>query len=69
MHKNLSIWRLITESQLSIDPDPEPPSYKIHQEKRGKHIVWVVTRNSRLIIILSKKNRPKLGLPPSELPA
>ena len=24
------------ESQLAIDPDPEPPSYRIHQEKRGK---------------------------------
>ena len=44
------------ESQLAIDPDPEPPSYKIHQEKRGRHSVWVITQNNKFIAVLSSKN-------------
>ena len=42
------------ESQLAIDP--EPPSYKIHQEKRGKCTVWVITQNNKLITVLSLRN-------------
>ena len=42
------------ESQLAIDPDP--PSYKIHQEKRGKYTVWVITQNNKLITVLSHRN-------------
>ena len=44
------------ESQLAIDPDPEPPSYKIHQEKRGRHTVWVITQNNKFITVLSQRN-------------
>ena len=44
------------ESQLAIDPEPEPPSYKIHQEKRGKHTVWVITQNNKFITVLSQRN-------------
>ena len=44
------------ESQLAIDPDPEPLSYKIHQEKRGKYTVWVITQNNKLITVLSPRN-------------
>ena len=44
------------ESQLAIDPDPEPPSYKIHQEKRGRYTVWVITQNNKLITVFSQRN-------------
>ena len=44
------------ESQLAIDPDPEPPSYKIHPEKRGRHTIWVITQNNKLITVLSQRN-------------
>ena len=44
------------ESQLAIDPDPEPPSYKIHQEKRGRHSVWFITQNNKFIAVLSSRN-------------
>ena len=44
------------ESQLAIDPDPEPPSYRIHQEKRGKFSIWVITQNNKLITVLHKKD-------------
>ena len=44
------------ESQLSVDPDPEPPSYKIHKETRGRYTVWVVTQNKKFITVLSQRN-------------
>ena len=44
------------ESQLAIDPDPEPPSYRIHQEKRGKFSIWVITQNNKLITVLPQKD-------------
>ena len=44
------------ESQLAIDPEPELPSYKIHQEKRGKHTGWVITQNNKFITVLSQRN-------------
>lgn len=49
------------ESQLAIDPDPEPPSYRIHQEKRGKFSIWVITQNNKLITVLPKKILPTGG--------
>ena len=44
------------ESQLAVDPDPEPPSYRIHQEKRGKFSIWVITQNNKLITVLPQKD-------------
>ena len=44
------------EAQLAIDPDPEPPSYKIHQEKRSRHSVWVITQNNKFLTALSSRN-------------
>ena len=57
------------ESQLAIDPDPEPPSYKIHQEKRGRHTVWVITQNNKFITVLSQRNLAyTCGFPPPGSP-